>query len=312
MGAARFARILVRILFSNLFGAVVCLLFALVLSELSQITWAANLLWIRTWPNLILVPMAMGVVAAYFWRSLSLRTSQYLVWWVVTSLVAPLGAYLIWKEGLVCLLVGFPILFVSGFGGVILGRVWFGSKMSKMNLSIVPLLFLAILAEGEFRIERESVMTDRVLVHAAPAEVWKHVIAFPPIAEQPNYWLNRLGLPSPLATTCDGPFVGADRRCIFTNDLIFREKVSRIVPLRLFTFDIIEQPPDPELLGHLALHRGQFELTDNGDGTTTLTRRSWYTLHMRPLWYFDWWTRQITSRVHLRVMEHIKRLSEDS
>jgi hypothetical protein len=80
--------------------------------------------------------------------------------------------------------------------------------------------------------------------------------------------------------------------------------------MRLLTFQIVEQPHDPELLGHLTLHRGQFQLMDNNDGTTTLIGRSWYTLHMRPLWYFDWWTRDVTSHVHLRVMEHIKTLAE--
>ena len=81
---------------------------------------------------------------------------------------------------------------------------------------------------------------------------------------------------------------------------------------RLTRIDVrsVEQPSNPELLGHLTLHRGQFQLIDNNDGTTTLIGRSWYTLHMRPLWYFDWWTRDVTSHVHLRVMEHIKTLAE--
>jgi hypothetical protein len=57
-------------------------------------------------------------------------------------------------------------------------------------------------------------------------------------------------------------------------------------------------------------HRGQFELQDNGDGTTTLTGRTWYSLHVRPAWYFDWWTHDIFRAVHLRVMRHIKHLAE--
>jgi hypothetical protein len=69
-------------------------------------------------------------------------------------------------------------------------------------------------------------------------------------------------------------------------------------------------PSDPELLGHLTAHRGQFELRDNGNGSTTLIGRTWYTLHVRPLVYFDWWTHDIFSAVHLRVMKHIQRLAE--
>jgi hypothetical protein len=86
--------------------------------------------------------------------------------------------------------------------------------------------------------------------------------------------------------------------------------VAELEPGKVLTFDIVESPPDPELLGHLDAHRGQFELRDNGDGSATLIGRTWYTLHVRPAPYFDWWTHQIFGAVHLRVMRHIKQLSE--
>jgi hypothetical protein len=310
--AAKFLWLLAGILAANLFGVLLCVVWIFALKQLSSHAWAGWIVIYGTWPSLILVPMGMGIVAAYFWRALSLRIWQYLVWWTVSSLLAPLGAYLILKEGLVCLIIGFPILFVCGFAGVILGRIFFRLRRTSLNLSVLPLLIVAILAEGKIRTDRPNAVTDRILIHAPAAQVWKHVVAFPAIESVPDYWLNRVGLPNPLATTCEGPFIGADRRCIFSGGLVFQETVSELVPERILTFDIIEQPPDPELLGHLTLHRGQFELKDNGDGTTTLIGRSWYTLHMRPLWYFDWWTRDITSHVHLRVMEHIKALSEHS
>src|SRR6202035_3034031 len=138
----------------------------------SSVFWTV---WaVIVWPNLILVPMAMGVVAAHVWRKLSLSLLESLLWWTITSLLAPLGAFLVWREGAVCCLIGFPILYGSGFTGVVIGRVWFKSSMA-MNLSIFPLLFLAVLVEGKARADRESVMTDSVLVDAPVAEVWKHV-----------------------------------------------------------------------------------------------------------------------------------------
>jgi len=171
-------------------------------------------------------------------------------------------------------------------------------------------LLLATLVEGKMRQDQQRVVEDRILIKAPAAEVWNYVVSFPSIDAAPNYWLNAVGLPSPLATTCEGAFVGAARECIFSDGLVFKERVSEIAPIRLLTFEIVEQPSNPELLGHLTLPRGQFHLIDNNDGTTTLIGRSWYILRMRPLWYFDWWTRDLTSHVHLRVMEHIKTLSE--
>jgi hypothetical protein len=197
------------------------------------------------------------------------------------------------------------------FCGALIGRILFRKLGNKLQLALLPLLILAVLAEGRIAREESGVVTDRIVIAAPAAEDWKHVVAFPRITSEPDYWLNRVGLPSAAETTCEGEFVGARRECIFSNGLVFKEKIAELEPQRLLTFDVTEQPHDPELLGHVTLHRGQFELQPTGDGTTTLTGRSWYTLHVRPIWYFDWWTRDITHQVHLRVMWHIKNLSED-
>jgi hypothetical protein len=92
---------------------------------------------------------------------------------------------------------------------------------------------------------------------------------------------------------------------------VIKERVAEFVPGEKLTFDIVEQPTHPEAYGHITLHRGQFVLRDNGNGTTTLFGSSWYTLHVRPHWYFDLWTRDMTRAVHLRVMNHVRRLAED-
>ncbi|MES2465610.1 MAG: hypothetical protein V4671_34020, partial [Armatimonadota bacterium] len=47
-----------------------------------------------------------------------------------------------------------------------------------------------------------------------------------------------------------------------------------------------------------------------GDGTTTLTGTSWYTLRVRPLWYFGPIADNIVHGVHNRVFAHIKEISE--
>jgi hypothetical protein len=303
---------------ANLAGAVFCSGFAALFWFGGQTTTPSKvhdlifgLAAIAVWPSLVLVPMAMGIVAAYFWRNFS-GIWEYFLWWFVTSLVTPFGAYLLYREGAVCLLIGFPILFVCGFAGVLLGRLMFKSKIAAVNLSVIPVLFIATLVEGKIRHDQQRVVEDHLHINAPAAKVWKHVVSFPKIKASPDYWLNQVGLPSPSETTCAGEFVGSARECIFSDGLVFEERVSEIVPERLLTFEIVEQPKNPELLGHLTLHRGQFEIIGEKNGTTTLIGRSWYTLHMRPKWYFDWWTRDVTSHVHLRVMEHIRALSEHS
>jgi hypothetical protein len=260
--------------------------------------------------SLFALPVAMGIVAAYVWRSLDLSKLKVVGLSLVTALVGLGGAYVFWGEGLVCLLIGGPLLFLLVLTGALLGQGFFYRSPNRLNILVLPLAILAALVDNSVVAHKDGVVTDQIVIAAPAAEVWKHVVAFPRITSAPDYWLNRVGLPAAAETTCEGEFVGARRECIFSNGLVFTEIVAEVESQRLLTFDVVEQPSDPELLGHVTLHRGQFELQTNGDGTTTLIGRSWYTLHVRPLWYFDWWTRDITRHVHLRVMNHIKALSE--
>jgi hypothetical protein len=226
------------------------------------------------------------------------------------TVVGLLAAFLAFREGAVCLLIVSPILYLGTVAGALAGRVWFRSKNDRINLCLAPLLLLAVAGEPSLRGPHESVVTDEIRIAAPPAKVWPHVLAFPAIREEPHYWLFRVGLPYPVDTTNGGNFVGADRACRFSGGAVFKEKVAELVPEKRLTFDIVEVPRDPELVGHLDAHRGQFELRDNGDGTTTLIGRTWYSLRVRPAVYFDWWTHDIFRAVHLRVMRHIQQLAE--
>ena len=263
-----------------------------------------------TYPSLLLIPFIIGLVAAYVWKPLELRVGGTLLHSLSCTLFGLGAAWIFMREGIVCLLIVSPILYFGVAAGALTGRVWFRVKRDRLNLCIAPLLILAVAAEPTLRGPHTGVVTDEIRIAAPPSKVWPHVLAFSEIPDTPDYWLFRVGLPYPTETTNGGNFVGADRACRFSGGAVFKEKVAEFVPERLLTFDIVESPPDPELLGHLDANRGQFELRDNGDGTTTLIGRTWYSLHVRPAAYFDWWTHDIFRAVHIRVMKHVKRLSE--
>jgi hypothetical protein len=264
------------------------------------------------WPSFFLMPFLIGLIAAWFWRQLNRTLGWSFLDALWVTLVGLAAAAIVLREGVVCLVIVSPALYVLILCGVLLGRIWFRSDYSKLQLTIVPLLALITLGEAVYHSERQAVVTDRILIQAPPAKVWPHVLAFPEIPDPPDYWIFRLGLPYPTTTTNGGNFVGADRQCIFSNGVVIKERVAEFVPNEKLTFDVAEQPTDPEAYGHITLHRGQFVLQDNHDGTTTLVGSSWYTLHVRPRWYFDVWTRDMTRAVHLRVMNHIRRLSEEA
>src|SRR4051812_4277708 len=299
-------QLILGIVIANAIGGVV-LLAVVSLVRVSRKSDAAALV---VWPSFFLIPFIVGVAAAWFWRRLNrtLNWSFLDAFWLALAGIG--AAAIVLREGVVCLVIVFPALYLFVLCGVLLGRLWFRPDYSKLRLTIFPLLVLVTLGEAFYHSERRDVVTDRILVQAPPAKVWPHVLQFPEIPDRPDYWIFRLGLPYPTQTTNGGNFVGADRQCIFSNGVVIKECVAEVLPNERLTFDVTEQPSDPEAYGHITLHRGQFILQDNHDGTTTLIGSSWYTLHVRPRWYFDLWTRDMTRAVHLRVMNHIKQLSE--
>lgn len=262
------------------------------------------------WPSFFLLPLIGGVVASYFWRKLRPGIGATALGTLGLTLLGLIGAAVLFREGAICLLIVSPLYFLLVLTGALIGRLSFEAGPTKFHFSILPLLTVMAIGEPFLRSEHTGVVTDELLIQAPPSKVWPELTSFPEIPEPPAFWLFRLGLPYPQATTSAGDFVGADRRCIFSGGAVFKEIVSDIAPAAKLTFDIIECPPDPELIGHLTPKCGEFLLRDNGDGTTTLIGSTWYSLHVRPLWYFDPWTRHIFRAVHLRVMEDIRRRAE--
>ena len=299
-------RLFIGMLAGNAAGTLLCLIAAYLLTSN---THSGTLGQVVGFPSLVLVPFVIGFVAAFVWRPLNLRVGMDIVHSVSCTTIGLACAWLFIGEGIICLVILSPILLVGVIAGALIGRVVFRRRNNKLVLCFAPLALFTLVEPG-LRGPHTGAVTDEIRIAAPPSRVWPHVLAFAEIPEAPDYWLFRLGLPYPTMTTNDGNFVGANRACRFSGEAVFEEKVAELVPGTRLTFDIVKIPPDPELIGHLDAHRGQFELRDNGDGSTTLVGTTWYSLHVRPAWYFDWWTHDIFRAVHLRVMNHIKRLAE--
>ena len=279
---------------------------------------ATFVLWIVTMASksgvpavagVFIVPYFIGFCAAIPWRSQPATERPVLGFSFLLTLGCCLGAAIVLREGSVCLAMAFPILWL----GVALGLMTsftLGQKGGRLQFSVVPALIVAMVVDARIPGEKTEVAVDEIVIRAPAAKVFPYVVQFPEITAPPSHWLNRIGLPAAKQTTSDGPFVGAKRACIFSNGLVFPEQITELEPGKRHTFIVTEQPNDPELFGHFDLHKGQFDLRDNGDGTTTLVGTSWYTLRVRPIWYFNLWSKDIIRDVHLRVMNHIKTLAE--
>ncbi len=257
-----------------------------------------------------LVPLVMGIVGEFYWRTLRPSGGLRLGLSAAAGGVALVLAAVFLREGTICLLMVSPLLLLVVWLGAQLGSWLFAKADSRLRVSALPLLVLLTLCDALSPHHYANAVADTIIIHAPPAQVWKYVAGYPRITQPPDYWLWRIGLPCPIQSTAAGDYVGAERRCIFTRGAVFGERITVCRPARELTFDITRRPRDPELLHHLDLERGQFLLRDNGDGTTTLTGTSWYRLNVFPAAYFDLWTRDIIRHVHRRVMAQIKSLAE--
>jgi hypothetical protein len=66
----------------------------------------------------------------------------------------------------------------------------------------------------------------------------------------------------------------------------------------------------PHLNGYFESKQGQFVLTALPNGRTLLTGTTWYRQSLWPGPYWRLWSDAIVHRIHLRVLNHIKSVSE--
>lgn len=265
---------------------------------------------ILVYAEFVILPLMMGIISAWCWRSLKLSGKRLVGYSCLNGLLAILLSAILLGEGAICLLIVSPLILGFIITGASIGKMMFQKRNNYLNVSIFSLLFVLFIIDSISTPHYENLVSDVMVIDAPPEEVWKHVVAFDGIEEDDEFWLFRIGMPMPIAATVNGYYEGAERKCIFSNGYTFDEKIVTYQPKHNLTFDIVNQPKDPEIMGHIDILKGQFLLKDNGDGTTTLTGNSWYRLYVFPVWYYDIWAESITRNVHLRVMKHIKQLSE--
>lgn len=258
----------------------------------------------------VIVPVLMGLISAYFLRDLKRRTIRYIGLSVVNTLIAIALSAIFLREGAICLLIVSPLILIFVTAGALIGRMIFRRKNNTLNASLFGVLLVVFAADVLSDHEFTAKVSDTMIINAPVEKVWPLVVEYEPITLKENYWLFKIGMPSPIQSTVDGYEAGAGRKCIFSNGYVFDEKMIVYEPNKELTFDILSQPRDPEIMGHIDILRGQFILIDNGNGTTTLIGNSWYKLYVFPVVYFDVWAESITRNVHLRVMDHIKTQAE--
>ena len=279
------------------------------------------------WSLFVGLPFALGLVAAMLYGYHEERSmGDCIMVAVVATVLLAAGLMLFAIEGAICLIMAAPLGIVIALLGGMLGYVLQrrprqGAEAPKVMAAVWLVLPLV------FGLEQAVAPTPPLIpvvttidIDAPPEVVWNNVVSFSDLPA-PSDWLFRTGIAYPLRARIDGEGVGAVRHCEFTTGS-FVEPITVWEPARRLAFSVRAQPHpmqewtffedmDPAHLdGYFGSERGEFLLIPLPGGRTRLQGTTWYRHRIWPNAYWQQWSDWILHRIHLRVLRHVKALSE--
>jgi hypothetical protein len=215
-----------------------------------------------------------------------------------------------------------PLILPVGALGGVLGKAIADSTRRPAIELLGAILALPVFALCESAVvdSPEFCVITSTEVNATPDTVWANVIAFPDLPAE-RAWYFAWGIACPERARIVGRGAGATRYCDFTTGSFVEPITTWDEPNRL-AFDVTQQPPPmfelspyshvhpPHLDGYLRSTHGEFRLVALPGGRTRLEGRTWYQFEMFPQTYWTLWSDLVIHRIHERVLEHIKDLSE--
>lgn len=279
------------------------------------------------WSIFVGLPFCMGFLSSLIYGFQQERSvGACLVVANLTVLIVGAGLLLFAFEGVICLIMAAPIAFGIATIGGLLGYVvqkTFLWRDQSVNLfcSIAVLMPLTMGLEHSAPPSLPLLQVkSSVIINASPETVWKHVVTFTELPP-PNEFLFKVGVAYPIRAEIHGTGVGAVRYCNFSTGP-FVEPIQVWDEPRLLKFSV-SQNPEPlqewtpykrihpaHLDGYLVSQAGQFRLVPLDDGRTLLEGTTWYYHHLWPADYWQLWSDRIIHKIHMRVLNHVKNLSE--
>lgn len=296
----------------------------LAVSGISWILTVINIYYFRDYgiALFILLPVFIGFSSTVLYglkNNITKKEAFYVGLW--TLLFYTLGLLIFAIEGLICIIMVAPIGLLLVWIGTLIGYQILRKQSDK---SIVILLIfintipLTAFVEKDIQPTLTSVVTS-VEVKASPEVIWKNVVEFSNL-NKPNEFIFKTGIAYPINAQIKGSGVGAVRYCNFTTGS-FVEPITTWDEPKLLGFNVLEQPAPmrelnfwdidaPHLHDYFVSKKGQFKLTQLPNGNTLLEGTTWYYHDIKPEIYWKLWSDFIIHKIHDRVLNHIKEVSE--
>jgi hypothetical protein len=278
------------------------------------------------WGVFVAMPFLCGLIAAVLHGVGEPRSlKQCLGAAALAPTILGVGVIMVAIDGAVCVIMALPIIIpMSLLGGVIGYHLQRGPLRTGGTRTLVLLLiaFTPIFLGAEHIADSPAPIFEAVTsvdIDAPPARVWKQVVAFSKI-DPPTEWFFRAGIAYPIEAKIDGHGVGAIRHCIFSTGE-FTEPITAWDTNRLLKFDVTSNPPalqewspydihPPHVRDFLISHGGQFRLIPVAGNRTRLEGTTWYEHNLWPAGYWRLWSDYLIHKIHSRVLEHVKEVSE--
>lgn len=322
------ANILDRLIPDNAPGSAAMAVLLTLPFELGAIALSVRALGTYGWSLFVALPFCHGLAAVLLYgyhRPRSYATCLGVSVLSILILGAALFGFAI--EGVICLVMAWPIATILACMGGSVGYLIQRRPGSQGEIPAVVLaliLFVPILMGAEYQAPLETPRFEvrtSIVINAPPDKVWENVVSFAELPP-PDEWIFHLGVAYPIRARISGKGAGAIRTCVFSTGP-FVEPIevwdeprelrfgvtSNPAPLQEWTIYSDIQPR--HLHGFLVSRQGQFLLTPLPGGRTLLEGTTWYEHHMWPATYWQLWSDAIIHRIHLRVLNHIKQLSEE-
>jgi Polyketide cyclase / dehydrase and lipid transport len=268
----------------------------------------------------VVLPVAVGALGA--WATKPKTAGKAMLAGMFANLIAS-GAFLLGGfEGVICIAMALPLALPLGALGGHLVYAHSHKRTLARGTAILALLPLGLGTLG-FDVTAKPHVFDvhsSIEIAASPEVVWNHVVSFSELPP-PDEWYFKTGIAYPMRARIDGSGPGAVRYCEFSTGP-FVEPIQVWDEPRLLRFSVTQNPaPMNEwspyanvmprhLHGYLVSKQGQFLLTALPKGHTLLEGTTWYQHGLWPEMYWTVLSNAIIHRIHMRVLKHIKNLSE--
>jgi hypothetical protein len=288
-------------------------------------TWS-ELFSVMSVTFLFLLPTIVGALTVYLSPNEKAKSLVYQIFmpWIPVFLFLIITLIFV-IEGWACWVMILPVfLITSSIGGVLGGllKTW----VDKSKLSISVLVFLPLLiGPVESMIEKipGTYKAYTFIDIDAPAEkIWDNVtrVREIPEAQDTGYLTKFLGFPRPIKAELNFEGIGAYRKAVFTNGLVFHETVTEYKDNQKMVFRIKAYPheiPSTTLDEHVVIGgdyfdvlNGTYELEKLPNGKHRLHLYSYFKMNTTFNFYAGWWGKWIMKDIQNNILKVEKKRSE--